>query len=446
MRIISLCTCMLLQRGPQPAAEDGQDGGQGGLQGGGKVGGLGGWQGGWQGGGKVGGQGGGQCGWQGEGKGQGGGQAEECVEEKREDSKSRCARCPLRAMCRAAWGLVLGCCVALAWAVGTHSAKQSLEQLHAPFFTIWFCSTWNLLLFPLYYLGHLLGAEQRQWPTACFRQCSGFLVEEDMTVKVLLKGAAPFSVLWSLSGYLYLLALCRISAGDASAILCCSQGFIFLLSWIGLNDRFMGVRIVAVILSITGIVMMAYADGFHSDSITGVALAVASASTTALYKVLFRKRVGEVQPGTASVLLSCVGLCCCVLHSWVCVILYLTHVEYWPPIHYIPWDALCVMASLLLAFNVLVNLGSVLAYPSLISLGMLLSIPANSAPQLSQVRVAAAAIIGVGYLLLLLPEDWDDSVVHWIEGLWQGGWKEDSVVGEDGGADGGEITNIPLIW
>nr|XP_029544814.1 solute carrier family 35 member F4-like [Oncorhynchus nerka] len=367
------------QRGPQHAAEDGQDGGQGG--------------------------------------GKGGDQAEECVE-KREDSKSRCARCPLRAMCRAVWGLVLGCCVALAWAVGTHSAKQSLEQLHAPFFTIWFCSTWNLLLFPLYYLGHLLGAEQRQWPTACFRQCSGFLVEEDMTVRVLLKGAAPFSVLWSLSGYLYLLALCRISAGDASAILCCSQGFIFLLSWIGLNDRFMGVRIVAVILSITGIVMMAYADGFHSDSITGVALAVGSASTTALYKVLFRKRVGEVQPGTASVLLSCVGLCCCVLHSWVCVILYLTHVEYWPPIQYIPWDALCVMASQLLAVDFYVA----------------------AAPQLSQVRVAAAAIIGVGYLLLLLPGDWDDSVVHWIEGLWQGGWKEDSVVGEDGGADGGEIA------
>ncbi|XP_038820651.1 solute carrier family 35 member F4 [Salvelinus namaycush] len=270
-------------------------------------------------------------------------------------------------MCRAAWGLVLGCCVALAWAVGTHSAKQSLEQLHAPFFTIWFCSTWNLLLFPLYYLGHLLGAEQRQWPTACFRQCSGFLVEEDMTVRVLLKGAAPFSVLWSLSGYLYLLALCRISAGDASAILCCSQGFIFLLSWIGLNDRFMGVRIVAVILSITGIVMMAYADGFHSDSITGVALAVGSASTTALYK-----------------------------HSTI------------------PDPLLYLSAAV--DFYV------------------------AAAPQLSQVRVAAAAIIGVGYLLLLLPGDWDDSVVHWIEGLWQGGWKEDSVVGEDGGADGGEIA------
>ncbi len=38
-------------------------------------------------------------------------------------------------------------------------------------------------------------------------------------------------------------------------------------------------------MAITGIVMMAYADGFHGDSFMGVALAVGSASTSALYKV-----------------------------------------------------------------------------------------------------------------------------------------------------------------
>lgn len=45
------------------------------------------------------------------------------------------------------------------------------------------------------------------------------------------------------------------------------------------------VQIVAAIMAITGIVMMAYADGFHGDSFVGVALAVGSASTSALYKV-----------------------------------------------------------------------------------------------------------------------------------------------------------------
>lgn len=38
-------------------------------------------------------------------------------------------------------------------------------------------------------------------------------------------------------------------------------------------------------MAITGIVMMAYADGFHGDSFMGVAFAVGSASTSALYKV-----------------------------------------------------------------------------------------------------------------------------------------------------------------
>ncbi|XP_031427607.1 solute carrier family 35 member F4 [Clupea harengus] len=361
-------------------------------------------------------------------------------EESEAGTRDCCTRCPLKAMRKVMWGLVLGGCVALSWAGATHSAKQTLAGLHAPYFITWFCSVWNLLLFPIYYLGHLLGAEQKQWPTTCFRECSSFLGDGRVTVRLLLKGAAPFSVLWSLSGYLYLLALHRISTSDASAVLCCSQAFIFLLSWIGLKDHFMGVRIVAAILSITGIVMMAYADGFHSDSITGVALGVGSASTSALYKVLFRKRVGEFRPGPASVLLSCVGLFSCVLHSWVCVLLYLTHVEYWPTSQAMPWKSLCIMASLLLAFNMLVNLGVALTYPCLISLGVLLSIPASTAvdilvtssvTQLSQVRIAAAGIIAAGYVMLLLPENWDENTLRCLGKLWQGGWREDSVIVEE---------------
>ena len=45
------------------------------------------------------------------------------------------------------------------------------------------------------------------------------------------------------------------------------------------------IQIVAAILAIAGIVMMTYADGFHSHSVIGIALVVGSASTSALYKV-----------------------------------------------------------------------------------------------------------------------------------------------------------------
>ncbi|XP_055063790.2 solute carrier family 35 member F4 [Misgurnus anguillicaudatus] len=352
--------------------------------------------------------------------------------------KRTCPRCSLQVAWRATCGIVLGACIAVSWAWGTHNAKETLIRHPTPFFITWFCSIWNILFFPLYYLCQLLVEKQKEFPNTEFRKCSGFLGDE-LTVRTLLKGAAPFSVLWHLSGYLYLLALCHISKFDVSAVLCCGQAFVFLLSWIGLKDRFMGVRIWAVILSITGIVMMAYADGFHSDSITGVALGVGSASTSACFKVLFRKRVGDIQPGPASVLFSCVGLCSFVLQSWVCVLLYLTDVEYWPPSQNIPWDTLCVMASLLLGFNVLVNLGGMFTYPSLISLGILSTIPASAAVdilvtatlQINHVRVVAAGIISAGYLLLQLPENWDESTQRCLRTLWYGNWHEDSIVGEE---------------
>lgn len=53
------------------------------------------------------------------------------------------------------------------------------------------------------------------------------------------------------------------------------------------------IQIVAAILAIAGIVMMTYADGFHSHSVIGIALVVGSASMSALYKV----RVGNHSPG-----------------------------------------------------------------------------------------------------------------------------------------------------
>lgn len=64
-----------------------------------------------------------------------------------------------------------------------------------------------------------------------------------MTLKLFVKKTAPFSILWTLTNYLYLLALKKLTATDVSALYCCHKAFVFLLSWIVLKDRFMGVRV-----------------------------------------------------------------------------------------------------------------------------------------------------------------------------------------------------------
>ncbi|XP_046716775.1 solute carrier family 35 member F4 isoform X3 [Silurus meridionalis] len=259
--------------------------------------------------------------------------SEECVLMQDAGASDRPCRNPLRTMLRVVVGVVLGVVMAT--------------------------TIWNLLMFPLYYTGHYLSYTHRDTPTAHFRRCVRFLGDGEVTVRMMLRFSAPFSLLWCVSGFLYLRALSTISVTDCSSVMCCNSAFTFLLSWICLKERFLGVRVVAVILSITGIVMLAYSDGFYSDSITGVALGVGSASCSALYNVLYRKRVGTLDPAPASVVLCCVGLCALVLHSWVCVLLYVTHVEFWPPSQPMPWNTLCTTASLLLVFNVLVNMGGV---------------------------------------------------------------------------------------
>lgn len=78
------------------------------------------------------------------------------------------------------------------------------------------------------------------------RECSRLFGEDGMTLMIFLKRTAPFSILWTLTNYLYLLALRKLTATDVSALYCCHKAFVFLLSWIVLKDRFMGVRVSAV--------------------------------------------------------------------------------------------------------------------------------------------------------------------------------------------------------
>lgn len=77
----------------------------------------------------------------------------------------------------------------------------------------------------------------------CSRECCRFFGDNGLTMKVFFIKAAPFGVLWTLTNYLYLHAIKKINTTDVSVLFCCNKAFVFLLSWIVLRDRFMGVRV-----------------------------------------------------------------------------------------------------------------------------------------------------------------------------------------------------------
>ncbi|TRY85447.1 hypothetical protein DNTS_016111, partial [Danionella cerebrum] len=284
---------------------------------------------------------------------------------------------------KALWGVVVVVCICLSWSGCTQLAKITVRDMNIPFTLTWFSTSWNSAIFPLYYLGHLCCSKDKQTPRQRF-------------------------------SYLYLQGLRRIPATDASALFCCSRAFVFLISWIVLRDRFMGVRIVAAILSIGGIVMMTYADGFHSHSVIGISLVVASASTAAIYKVLFKLVWGSAKLGEAAVYLTVLGGVNLIFISAVPLILLLTGAEDFVSPSHLSWSSICGMSALLLVFNFLLNFGVLITLPSLISLGVVLSVPINvvidaymEEMQLNSIRIIAVSIISLGFLLFLLPEDWD---------------------------------------
>ncbi|XP_041043346.1 putative thiamine transporter SLC35F3 [Carcharodon carcharias] len=329
--------------------------------------------------------------------------------------------CSVEQLKKALWGSAVVLSVCSSWAGTSQLAKTTFRTFDAPFAITWFATAWNILFFPLYYTGYAWSSEEKQSPLQRFRECCRLFGDDGLTIKIFFSRLAPFCVLWTLTNYLYLLALKKISATDASALFCCNKAFVFLLSWIVLRDKFMGVRIVAAIFAIAGIVMITYADGFHSHSVIGITLVVASASMSALYKVLFKMLLGSAKYGEAALFLSVLGLFNITFITCVPVALYFTGIEHWTPFSLVPWEKLCGLAILLLSFNILMNFGIAVTSPTLISVGVVLSVPVNAVADayssdivFNGVRVIAILIICLGFLLLLLPEEWDRLAMEFI--------------------------------
>ena len=70
---------------------------------------------------------------------------------------------------QALWGVAVTMCVCCSWCGANQLAKVTLRRLNAPLTITWFSTSWNCLLFPLYYLGHLCCSAERQSPRQRFR-------------------------------------------------------------------------------------------------------------------------------------------------------------------------------------------------------------------------------------------------------------------------------------
>ena len=86
-----------------------------------------------------------------------------------------------------------------------------------------------------------------------------------------------------------------------TALFTTNASFLYLLSWLILQEQFSGIRIMATILSATGISLLTYMDGVSDNQTLGAVLIASSAAAgSSIYKLMLKKMMGEVSFGQVS--------------------------------------------------------------------------------------------------------------------------------------------------
>lgn len=121
----------------------------------------------------------------------------------------------------------------------------------------------------------------------------------------------------------------------------------------------------AVILCDTGVALLAYMDGITgSPTLGGVVLAASSAAGSAVYKVLFKKVIGEATYGQVALFFSLIGLLNATLLWPLSLGLFLTGMENlnWERL---PWPALLTASILSLGIPRYIQCKSIKIHTSL---------------------------------------------------------------------------------
>ncbi|GMT34893.1 hypothetical protein PFISCL1PPCAC_26190, partial [Pristionchus fissidentatus] len=287
--------------------------------------------------------------------------------------------------------------VSATWVSATQLSKYSLDfdpdTFKAPFFMLWFSTTWMVTCFPAFLIYNM------------FRRTS---VKESFKASTPILGGSFFRgfgrvllflVLWTGANYSYSISLTLVSASIATSISSCNAAFVWILAMLLLGDKFMVPKLLAVFFAIGGVVLISL-DGQLNAPWQGIVLAVVSALLTAIYKVLFKYIIGDATLGQVSLFMTCLGALNLALNTIPTFLLIGFNVEYLD-VTTLPWWPLVGSALLGLMFNFLINFGIALLHPLVISVGMLVGIPLNTVIDILFSAVSATVLFICGSVCIV---------------------------------------------
>ncbi|EDV28911.1 uncharacterized protein TRIADDRAFT_52253 [Trichoplax adhaerens] len=184
-------------------------------------------------------------------------------------------------------------------------------------------------------------------------------------VKTTLFRILPLAILLNAAIVSNFYALVFILPSDFTAIFSSVSVFVYILSILILKEPFVAIRAVAVCLSITGVILFVYADGFGNFAITGFGLALISAISSAVYRILAKLTIGERTVIQVSLLTATIGgLTFCL--TWIPVVILNiigVDVNLWSNI---TWGPLLSTVAFNVLYDFLLVLGIAVTFPDLL--------------------------------------------------------------------------------
>lgn len=122
------------------------------------------------------------------------------------------------------------------------SISFQTASYNAPFFTTWFCTNWEILYFPVYFICQSARIKCNTPSEIIAESLRGFR-DKGFTGGRFLIRCSLFCGLWVVTNYMYIYSLRILLATDVMALFATNVSCVYLLSWVILHEQFVGVRV-----------------------------------------------------------------------------------------------------------------------------------------------------------------------------------------------------------
>ncbi|GAU92636.1 hypothetical protein RvY_04689 [Ramazzottius varieornatus] len=288
------------------------------------------------------------------------------------------------------------------------------EDFYAPFFIYGLANVLRIWSFPVFLVLMWIIMRSRRRPRPVSELASKYSLFRGSKLPLWADFVKRIGILTGLiiiAMVLNTTALSYASASDIGAVHTTQVALVYFFAVVFLKHKVLLLKVLAVIVSLGGVALIAYAKGFGSSSALGIGIGFLSTIIFSVNINVFKFLFPKLNFGQTISFLSWVAFSALTLYAWLPISAYYSGVDVW---YYdaIPWENLIPHFMCAWAMATSVNYALTLSSPLLVSFGSLLRIPLNllvdyflRGTVFTSLELVGCGLIVLGFLVIVLPDN-----------------------------------------